>query len=55
MIKIYVSNNSELYELDSIDKGCRLDVLVDIDGSYYKPLIYTLGRLTQEVLEAFKR
>lgn len=53
MVKIYFENDSERREAESIDRGCRLDVLVDIDGCYYEPVINTIGRLTQEVQDAF--
>ena len=55
MIKIYMSTNNDKAELDCIEKGCRMDVLVEIDGRYYRPLINTLGRLQQEVEEAFSQ
>lgn len=52
-MKIYFAENNERAEAESIEKGCRLDVLVEIDGNYYKPLINTIGRLAQEVNDAF--
>ena len=55
MIKIFLSENSERVEEESILRGCRADVLVDINGSYYVPFVNTIERLSQEVRDAFKQ
>ncbi|MBP5356577.1 MAG: hypothetical protein J6Y68_00325 [Clostridia bacterium] len=54
MLKIYFEEDSERREHESIERGCRLDVLVEIDGKYYEPIINTIERLAQEVNEAFE-
>lgn len=54
MIKIFVSENSKTIEMESIEKGCRSDVLVQIGKKYYKPFVNTIERLAQEVEEAFE-
>ena len=53
MIKIFLSEDNERVEEESILKGCRSDVLVEIDGFYYNPFVNTLERLSQEVTDAF--
>lgn len=53
MIKIYLSESNDRVEEESILRGCRADVLVEIDGLYYKPFVNTLERLSQEVNDAF--
>jgi len=55
MIKIFLSENNDRVEEESILRGCRADVLVEIDGSYYNPFVNTLERLSQEVNDAFKQ
>lgn len=55
MIKIFLSENNDRVEEESILRGCRTDVLVEIDGFYYKPFINTLERLSQEITDAFVR
>lgn len=55
MIKIFVSENNDRVEFESVQKGCRCDVLVEIDGNYYKPFVNTVGRLTQEANDAFSQ
>lgn len=53
MIKIFLSEDNNRIEEESISKGCRTDVLVEIDGFYYTPFVNTLERLYQEVTDAF--
>ena len=53
MLKIYFENDSERREMESIERGCRLDVLVESDGKFYEPVINTIDRLVQEVQEVF--
>ena len=53
MIKIFLSENNDRVEEESILKGCRTDVLVEIDGFYYNPIVNTLERLYQEVTDSF--
>lgn len=55
MLKIYFSEDSERNEYESVERGCRLDVLVEIDGRYYQPIINTIERLVQEVNEVFEK
>lgn len=40
--------------MESIERGCRSDVLVEIDGKYYRLAVSTIDRLTQEVKDAFR-
>ena len=39
MIKIFLSENNSRVEEESILRGCRADVLVEIDGFYYIPFV----------------
>ena len=55
MLKIYIADNRSRAEIESIEKGCRSDVLVEIDGRYYKPFVNTIERLSQEVNDSFIR
>lgn len=55
MLKIYFENDSERREIESRDRGCRLDVLVESNGKYYEPIINTVERLVQEAQEAFSK
>ena len=55
MIKIFLSENNDRVEEESVLRGCRADVLVEIDGLYYKPFVNTLQRLSQEVNDAFEQ
>ncbi len=54
MGRIYIADDSDRVEEESIARGCRLDVLVEIEGHYYKPHINTVERLTQEANAAFE-
>ena len=53
MVKIFISENNDRVEEESILRGCRADVLVEVNGCYYKPFVNTLERLSQEVNDAF--
>ena len=53
MVKIFISENNNRVEEESIQKGCRSDVLVEVNGYYYKPFINTPERLSQEANDAF--
>ncbi len=55
MLKIYFTVDDEFSEADFIDKGCRGDVLVEIDGKFYNPDIITFDRLSLAVNYAFSR
>ena len=55
MIQIFLSENNDRVEEESILRGCRADVLVEIDGFYYIPFVNTLERLSQEANDAFKK
>ena len=54
-MKIFVSENNDRIEEESILRGCRADVLVEVNGCFYKPFVNTLERLSQEVTDAFTR
>ena len=54
MLKIFFEEDSERREYESIERGGRLDVLVEINGKYYEPIINTIERLSQEAYEAFE-
>ncbi len=53
MLKIFLSENNDRVEEESILRGCRADVLVEVNDCYYKPFVNTLERLSQEVNDAF--
>lgn len=55
MIRIFLSENNDRVEEESILRGCRTDVLVEIDGAYYAPYVTTLESLCQEVTDAFAK
>jgi hypothetical protein len=54
-VKIFVSENNDRVEEESVLKGCRADVLVEVNGCFYKPFVNTLERLSQEANDAFAR
>ena len=53
-MKIFVSENNDRVEMESIERGFRSDILVEIDGKYYRLAVSTIDRLTQEVKDAFR-
>lgn len=51
-MKIFFSKDNQLSETESLEKCCRLDVLVEIEGKYFHPYITMVVRILQEVEDA---
>ena len=53
-VNIFFSENSDLSEYESINKGYRIDVFVEINNKVYNVHIYTLIRLQQDFETEFE-
>lgn len=49
-IKIYFEHDSELTEYESINKGYRLDVFVQIQNDIYNVKVYSILRLQEDFI-----
>ena len=51
-MKIFFSKDTELSEEESIERCCRLDVLVEVNDNYYHPYITMVIRIIQDMEDA---